>query len=451
MEQTQQQAFNRALITIALPVSLQYMMLTSLNMIDTIMVGQLGDKAIASVGIGNQVYFLLSMLLLGVSSGSAIFVSQFYGKNDEANIKKVVGLSLLLAIISASLYFLGVFFFNQGIMQLFTIDPTVILLGSQYLKIVSLSYVVTAITTVFSSVSRSTENAKLPMRASFTAVILNTILNYIFIFGLGSLPALGVVGAAIATVISRLIELLIILYGVYHKQNLVAVKLKHLVTFSKTLFNRFVQQSSTIIIKDLIWGVGTTVHMIIYARMGTESVASINLLNTIRSIAFVLIMGLSNACIVLVGKKIGESSFDVAYQFALKFRNMTLGIAMALGFVLWAVRHIVLMPFNISATVYDHTATMLMIFSLTFAIEAYNMISVLGILRSGGDTKFCLYMDLVAVWVIGLAMALIGGILLKLPIPMVYAMVFAQEIFKAILLTHRIKSKKWIRSLVYDL
>lgn len=426
-------------------------MLTSLNMIDTIMVGQLGDNAIAAVGIGNQVYFLLSLLLLGISSGCSIFVSQFFGNKDYDNIKNIVGLALLLSFVCAFLYFLIVFVFNLSIMKIFTRDSKVIVLGSQYLKLISLSYVITAVTSIFSTVSRSTENAKLPMFASFTAVILNSLLNYVFIFGVAFIKPMGVSGAALATLISRIIEFLIITFGIYSSHSLVAISRKHLLNFNKKLLERFMSQSGIIIIKDVIWGAGATVYAIIYARMGTPAIASINLLNTFKSLAFVLIMGLSNACIVMVGKKIGENNSKLAYEFAIRFRRLTIIVSLVIGSIFFMIRPILLKPFNISPLVYNNAFNLLMIFSITFVFEAFNMISVMGILRSGGDTKFCLYMDIVAVWLIGFVMAFIGGVVFKLNIEAVYAMVLSQELFKGYLLYKRVHSKKWINRLISDL
>jgi len=444
-------SFRQMLLSIAIPVTIQSLMRSSLNFIDTIMVGSLGDVAIASVGIANQLYFLMNIFLLGITSGLAIFVSQFLGKQDSINIKKATGLALSTTLVFTGIFALFAYSFNRFSIKMFTNDIEVIELGSQYIRIAAISYVITGLTAVFSTVTRSTGKAIIPLITSFVGVGLNTILNYLLIFGVGVFPQLGVRGAAIATVISRSVEVIILLVLVYSKHPQAAVKLHDLHNFSKGFVRKFYSESSVIVIKDIIWGVGVTAYVAIYARISTESIAAINILNTIKAFAFVFLQGIAAAGLVMVGNQIGAGREDEAFDFAKKLQKLGIVLSICIAGLVIIIRPIVLIPFDISQTVYQYTYILLLIFACYFPIESYNMISVMSILRSGADNKFCLYMDLIAVWAIGLLLAFVSAVLLKQSIVIVFALVTSQEIFKAYVLRRRVNSKKWINNVVDDL
>lgn len=443
--------FKKAFLTIAIPVTLQYLLRSSLNLIDTVMVGQLGDIAIAGVGIGNQIYFVMNLFLLGITSGVGIFAAQFYGKGDDENIRKVTGLGLGITTVITLLFTVVAYFHNEFLMGLFTDDMEVIKLGSSYLKIVSLSYFVTGVTAAFSTVTRTTGKPKIPLIASIIGILINSIGNYMLIFGMWMFPKLGVNGAAIATVIARLVECAIIVIAVYSHHKIAAVKLKHVFGVSVEMIRRFFEQSTILIIKDATWGIGVTLYVAIYARIGTEAVAAVNIINTVRTIAFVLMMGIAGASSVIIGQELGAGRSDNAYLLAGYIQKITVAVAAVSGILVIASRPIVLSLFNISDVVYQNANGLLFIFAIFFVSEAYSMTSVMGILRSGADNKFCMYMDFVAVWAIGLPLAYISGIMLHLPLMVVYACVLSQELFKNVVLFRRIRSKRWMNNIVHDL
>ena len=195
--------FSRTLLTIALPIILQNLMQSLVNMLDTIMVGQLGAVAIAAVGLGNQIFFLLNMILFGISSGAAIFVAQYWGKRDIAGVRRTLGLALTLAVVVATLFMLAAMIAPYFLIGLYSNDPLVIQEGGKYLQLVAISYPITAISFVYAQAFRSTEHVRLPMVATLISLTANAILNYLLIFGIGFFPAMGVQGAAVATVVSR--------------------------------------------------------------------------------------------------------------------------------------------------------------------------------------------------------------------------------------------------------
>lgn len=439
--------FRKTFLAIALPVAVQYLLRSSLNLIDTIMVGQLGDLAIASVGIANQIYFVMNLFILGITSGIGIFIAQFFGKRDVENIKRMTAIGIIATTFMTLLFMVISLNGYHGMMAIFSKDFMVIEMGGTYLKIVAWSYVVTGITAVFSTVTRATGKAKIPLVASITGILFNTIGNYCLIF----IAGLGVKGAAIATVIARFVECSILLIAIYKYHPVVLFQWRHVTQISMIMVKQFFKESVILIIKDASWGIGMALYMVIYAQMGTAVVASINIISTIRSLAFVLMAGISSASAVIIGQALGADYNEEAFQISKTVRKITVIVAGISAILVIIIKPFILSFFNVSDLVHMQADQMLWVFALFLIFESYSMISVMGILRSGADNKFCMYMDFIAIWGLGLPMAYIGGIVLKLPVMVVYALALCPELFKNVILSWRIRSRKWIKNVVDDL
>ena len=299
-------------------VALQNLIASSLNMVDTIMIGQLGETQIAAVGLANQVTFLLHLFLFGISSGSAIFTAQYWGSKDIINIKRILGLGLLFGIAIAGFFAAVGLFMPQFVLGLFSEDPVVVDMGSTYLSIVALSFVLMAVSFTYASVLRSTGKARLPMYISAFALVMNTVLNYGLILGKLGLPALGVRGAAIATLIARLVEVLLILGVVYGRRLRLAAKPAELFDLSAVYVGRFLRTTIPVVLNESLWAVGVTLYIVIYARMGTDVVAAINIASTVERLAMVLFFGIANATAVMLGNLIGAGDLYRAYRHALR-------------------------------------------------------------------------------------------------------------------------------------
>lgn len=443
--------FYKTFFRLAIPVAFQSFIAAALNMIDTIMVGQLGETELAAVGIANQVFFILHLFLLGTCGGASVFASQFWGKRDIQNIRRVLGLSTIAGLGAALLLFLASLLAPRMIINLFSNDQNVIKLGAEYLATVCFSFILVTITSCYAAVLRSTEEVKLPMRASVIAIITNTILNYFLIFGAFGFPKMGVKGAALATVIARLIEMFILLSVVYFKKHAVAAKLSEMVDVSRELIKRFVATTGSLIAKDMVWGVGMAVYMVVYARMGTDVVASINIVSTIKQLAFVWFGGIANACLVMVGKLIGANEETTAFKYARKFLVITIFFGILSGMLTALGSRVFLLPYKVSPIVHQFATDQLYLFASSLFILAFNMVAVVGVMRSGGDTFFCLVMDIIAVYIVGLPLAFLGGLVWKLSIVWVIALVTIQDVFKFFLLIKRYQSKKWMNNLINDI
>ena len=439
--------FFKSLFRLAIPIALQNLILSSLNLVDTIIIGGLGETAIASVGLANQYFFLLNLILFGITSGSSIFTAQYWGNRDIKNIRRVLGLCLISGCSAALLFTLGGLFFPEQILSIFSKDKDVVILGSQYLRIIVFSYVITSITFSFSFTLRSTGQVKTPMIVSVIALAVNTILNYLLVYGYFGFPKMGTNGSATATLIARIIEMALILYAVYRTDNVIAAKLSEMIDLSADFIKSFFKITIPVILNESIWSLGVTMYAIVYARMGTEVIASTNISSTVERIAWVIFMGLGNACAVMIGNKIGEQNERDAFIYAKRFIIFGPALAMLAGIIVFFTSHWILSAYNVSPTVYNYASKNLKVFSFFLWVKTFNFISIVGILRSGGDTKFCLALDTCGVWLIGVPLVFLGGLVWHLPIYWVYALVYTEEIFKLLLGVPRILSKKWINNL----
>ncbi|KXG73748.1 MATE family efflux transporter [Thermotalea metallivorans] len=440
--------FYKTMLGIALPIALQNLISSSLNMVDTVMIGRLGETEIAAVGLANQVFFLFILLTFGVNSGCAIFIAQFWGKKDIFNIRRVLGLALISGGMISLSFAAGAFFVPSFILSIFTKDKTVIELGAQYLRIVSFSYFITAISFAYGFASRSIGKAKLPMMVSAVSLLSNTVLNYLLIFGKMGFPAMGLRGAALATLIARSIELFLMLKMIYKDGEVLAGKIKEMLNLDLGFMAKVFQTALPVILNEGFWSLGMVMYSIAYARISTEAIASIQISNTVQNVFMVVAMGLGNSCAVMLGNEIGAGHRKKAISYAATFSILGPVLGAAMGFVLILASPFILSLFKVSPTVYENAHRILILMGLFMAARIFNTILIVGILRSGGDTKFSLFLEMGSVWLLGVPLAFVGAILWKLPVYWVYALISLEELLKASIGLPRVISKKWVRNVV---
>ncbi|MBN1064982.1 MATE family efflux transporter [Clostridium botulinum] len=440
--------FLRKTIAIAIPVTIQALLNTTLNLIDTMMIGQLGETTIAAVGLANKVFFVFTLLLFGIVSGSSILTAQYWGKKDIKNIRKVLGISLIIGLFGAIIFVIPSLICPNIVMRIFTPNESTIGIGVAYLSIVALSYPLTAITNAYISLLRAVNEVKAPVVISLFSILINAILNYTLIFGHFGFPALGVQGAAIGTLIARIIECISVLSIVYLKNGPAAARLKELVAFDKTFIKMFFITVSPVIANEFMWGLGVTIYSLVYGRMGDGAVAAITITQTVEQIAVVIFQGISAATAVILGNELGANKLKKAdihakYLLILQF-IATLVIGVICILTRWPLIHL----FTVTEAVAVDISKCLIVFVLYLPFKMFNLVNITGVLRSGGDTKSGLILDTTGVWLIGIPLAYLGGIFLSLPIYWVYVLVLAEEIYKFVLSFKRYKKKKWLKNIV---
>lgn len=442
--------YYRAILRLMLPIALQNLITSSLNFVSVVMIGQLGEVSIASVGLANQVWFLLNLMVFGISSGSAMFTAQLWGKKDVHNIRRVVGLTVKLGLIAAAIFFVIARFFPETALRIYSSDPEVIAMGSRYLRMVCWTYGFYALSAVFSMASRAVGNVRLPVAVSTSALIINVLIAYPLIFGVKMLgiPALGVVGVAIAGIIARMIECGALLYFIYRKRNNpVAAGAGYLLEFDWEFIKRVMKPVLPVIGNEILWSFGITTYNAIYGHIGTNAVAAINIISTIDQVAFVVFLGLGNATAILVGNLIGQGKTEKAYVYAGRSLVLQVAGAMLIGLLVILFAPLILGFYRVDPEVILSARRLLLVLGMGLWVRASNHMIVIGILRSGGDTRFSLLLDGLVIWLVGVPFTAAGAFLFHLPIYLVYALTLSEEVTKASLGLRRYFSKKWINDL----
>jgi putative MATE family efflux protein len=435
---------------IALPIIIQQMMFAGLNMLGVILIGQKGDASVAAVGLAGQIAFLLNLVHFGIISGAAMFTAQFWGKRDILNLRRVLGLCLMLAISASLIFFTLSQLFPSQILHIYSKDPAVIDLGTSYIRTFSWTFLFFGITFSYALVMRSTGDVKTPTAISVGALLISTFLSYSLIFGKFGLPELGIQGAAVAAVIARFIECMTLLSIIYLRKLPVAASFRELTGFDRVFLRRVIKPLLPVILNELFWSLGITTYNIIYGRMGTQSYAAMNIVSTIEQVAFVVFIGISNATSVLVGNRIGSGQEDEAYRYA--GRSLGLGMlgGILLGIVLQLVKVPVLSLYKVSPEVIQDASRIINVVSFFLWVRVNNMTTVVGILRAGGDTRFSLFLDGIIIWIVGVPMAYSGAFVFNLPVYFVYLCAMSEEATKWFLGINRYFSRKWINNLTVN-
>lgn len=445
--------FLKKAVRIALPVAMQGMLNTIVNLVDNLMIGNLGSTAIASVGLANKVFFVFSLLVFGVVSGSGILAAQYWGNHDIKNIRRVLGMALVISLSAAVLFLIPARCNPEMLMRIFTTSESSIELGASYLVIVALSYPLTAISNTYVAMLRAVNRVKAPVVTSCIAICVNIILNYTFIYGNFGAPAMGVAGAALATLTARLVEAGCLVWVVYAKKTPFACHIRELFGWSGDFVRQFFVTAAPVIANEFVWGLGTTIYSMAYGRMGDDAVAAITIATTIQDIVVVLFQGLSAATAVILGNELGAGKLDTAERYAKNFFILQFLVTIAGALLCVGMRWNIISLYQpgISDQVAENVSRCLLVFALFMPSKMFNYVNIVGVLRSGGDTRMCLFIDTSGVWLIGIPMAFIGGLWLKQPIYIVYAMVTLEEVYKTILGYWRYRQKKWLRNLAVEL
>lgn len=448
---TKDNVFLKTLIVIALPVVIQNIISIGLNMIDTVMVSGLGESAISAVGLANRIYFIFTTICFGIYSGAAIFVAQYWGAQDKISIKKVFGIDIIIGSSLSILFSLAVFFFRVQIMKIFIDDPVVIELGSRYLKIVSFSYFFTAISFAFSFNSRAIHMLKMPTAVNAVALLINTFINWILIKGRLGFPELGVEGAAIATLIARIFEFAALIILVYRNKNHpLATSIKEMTSRDMNMLKKVLKTSFPVILSETAWSVGTSIYFIAYGYMGASAIAVVQIAYNISDFFQALFFGIGNAAAVMIGNEIGKNDIDKAHDYSSKILKITFVLSLILAVLLFLSRGMIIQYFNLEESTSMFLNKTLIVFTAYFTPKMFSYIFICGILRAGGDTKFCMIVDIVTIWLIGVPVAFFSVLVLKLPIHWVMAMVFAEELIKSLTVFKRYKSNRWINNLILE-
>ena len=435
---------------LAVPIAIQNLLTSSFVLVDTLMVSQLGDVSLAAVGMAGQWSWLLNLTLFGFSSAASVFFSQYYGDKNIDGIKKTYGIVLAFLSIAVALFTMFGFLIPKSIISIFNRDVSVLDIGSRYLRIAVFSYPAIALNQIIGVLLRSTGRAKLPMYVSLVTTILNAFLDYGLIFGKFGLPALGIEGAAIATVISAWVGPLLILgVVIYEKNEVVCAPVGELLNFSRHDLKLFFTRAFPVIMNEVLWGFGTFTLNVIYSNMGYEYYAAMTILKTFDNIVFAFFVGLNNSCCIMVGQEIGGGKIKMGIKDARRFVLLVPLLACVASVLIVVFRGGLIGIFNTAGTItqltLDTAYAIMAVYAMAFTLRNFLYVVITGVFRSGGDTKTGLKYDLFCLWMFGVGVALISAYVLRLPFVWVYALSLIFEDWpKTVLCIRHFFSKKWI-------
>lgn len=441
-------SFVPRLLRLALPIATQVLMMTILNLVDTVMVGRLGEVEIAAIALGNQIFFLLMLFLLGVGSGGAVFAAQYWGQGDVAGVRKALGVSLRVALAGALVFSTAALAVPQVLLSAFTEDARVIAVGVPYLRIVGSSYLFTAASVTFAHSLRSIGDTRLPMYASILSISVNIVGNYVLIFGAVGMPALGVTGAAVSTALARALELGLILTVVYRRQGPIAARPAELLQRDRAFARQYLARSAPVIFNEVLWSTGFVMYALVFGRMGTSYLAAYNIADTIGRLMLVFFIGTGQASAVLIGNTIGRGEPLEADRIGRTLVRLVPLVSAATGVLVFlAVAPVVPGLFAIPASTRALVRQFLQLFSLLIILKAGNIHVIVGILRGGGDTRYALAIDILPLWLLGVPLAVITGLVIGLPAPLVYGCVVLEEGARFLLGWTRVHSGRWVNDL----
>jgi len=438
-------SFWRAVLPLALPIALQNLLMTSFRLIDTLMIGQLGDASIAAVGLAGQVSFFVELLCFGLASGSAVFIAQYHGAGNEDGVLRSYGATMMFAIPVGFIATMLCTLYPEAAMRLFTEDAVLIEEGARYLVYASWSFLGISLYQGMCITLRCTGQVRIPMITSIISAVANAVLNYVFIFGVGPLPAMGVAGAGLATAITSLMNPVLMFFISLRRRNILISPLRKIFDV-KGFLGTYWKRVLPVLLNEATWSLSVVGLNMVFGRMGAENYAGLTVFRTVENIVFVFFVGICNASNILVGMKIGAGDIEEGKSYAKRFLLLAPLMGVVLGALLIPLRAPVLSLFDISPAAH-YTAMMLLLFyAIDIGLRNIPYFLVVGIFRAGGDTRIGLIVDIVTMYGLVLPLVALCGLVWKLPFLLTYIIMLAADDFsKMLLYIPRFISMKWIQ------
>ncbi|MCX0380027.1 MATE family efflux transporter [Clostridium perfringens] len=447
---TRDKRFYRLLFSIALPIAVQNLITFMVSMVDTLMVGALGEIQLSAVSIANNLFFVLTILMFGLAGGSNIMISQYWGKGNVKTIHKILAIMYRVCLLITGIFIFIAVFLPKYFMGIFTTDKAVIDFGASYLRIVCIGYLFYSITNCTIMMLRSVKTVSISIIVYTASLVVNSILNWILIFGNLGAPELGIRGAAIATVCARITEFSIVLVFMFIYERKIGLKLEHLLKLDKEILKDYVGLCTPVLCNELLWAIGASMISVIVGRMGTEVVAANSINGVAHQFVTVFIFGMSNATAVIIGNTIGEGKKEKAKEYAYSIGVFSVVMGCISGLMILLIKPFVVNFYNVS---YSTKLIAMEIMTVTSGIIVFQSLAsnfMMGVLRGGGDAKFVLINDLIFMWLVAIPGGFFVAFILELPVALVFLVIKCDEILKSLTSVYRVISGKWVNDVTKD-
>lgn len=439
--------FYRLFFGLTLSLALQNLLTFGVNLLDTVMLGRYSQAAMGGVSLCNQFQFLLQMLVSGAGEGAVVLGAQYWGRDDLKPIPHIIGAALRFGGGMAVGLFVLALAMPQTLLGLLSSDPTVVEQGVAYMQIICFTYVIFTLTNILVASLRSIGVVKIGYVISFSTLCINGVLNYCLIYGNLGFPELGVRGAAIATLVSRCVELLIVAVYLRFFERRLHLRVRSLVQMDRSYLKDYAHISLPVLVNQALWGVAQMVQTGILGHLGGDVTAANAIAVQVYQVLSVVSYGAASAAAILVGKTVGSGQKEQLRQLVSTLERMFILLGIAAGAAIWAVRGPVLMLFG--GTLTERAAQLAMSFMAVLAVTtvgtSYQMACDNGIIRGGGDTAFSAKMNLVSMWLILVPLAAAAAFWWNAPPTVVFFLLKWDQLYKILPVTLRLHSWKWVR------
>lgn len=437
------------MLSIAIPVTLQNLLFSSFTLVDTLMIGRLGDLPLAAVGMAGKWTWFYGIVLFGFTSGAAVFIAQYFGANDRAGMHRTYGVMTIGTMAAALVFSSLALLMPERIIGLLSSDPDAVETAAIYLRIIALAYPFQALRRSAGTLLQSTQQVIIPFIGAVCSVVTNIALNAVLIFGLFGFPALGVSGAAIASVIAAAVDMAVVFIAGYAKRTLICAPLTAMLDINRDFIRQYIRIGAPAMFNETLWALGNLIYSAIYGHMGTEAYAAITVVRSIEDLTCVAIFGLGSSCAVMIGSFIGQKDIDKAKRCAWYHLKLTTIISAVIGLGVVFFRAPIMSLFGVSDVVRSEASSVLLIYGLDMVMRNLPYMMVVGIFRAGGDSKYGLIVDAVTAYLIGIPLTALAGLVLGFSLPATYLIMYmVEDVLKVFIYGRYMLSYKWIRPVV---
>ena len=442
--------FYKQVCLLIIPMALQNLINVGVQAADVFMLGRVGEKVLSGASLAGQIQFIMTLILFGTTSGATVLTAQYWGKKDTRTIEKILGMGMLIGIGGALAFALAAELIPETLLRIYTNDPEVIAEGVKYLRIVALSYVIMAATQVYLYIMRSIERVVIATVVYGASLIVNIIVNAVLIFGLMGFPKMGIEGAAIGTLISRILGLMIVIWYAKFRNKVVRFHLSDMWNIDKVLLKDFLFYATPVILNELVWGMGSSANTAVIGHLGSAAVAANSVVQVVRELSTVVVFGVSNATAIYLGKTIGERQYELAKAYGRRFAVLSVITGFIAAGIILVSAPAVSRFMTLSPEAKSYLMFMFFVMSYFALCQAINTTLVVGVFRSGGDTRFGLRLDATTMWCCSILLGAIAAFVFRASVPVVYVLLMSDEEIKVPITVKRFLGYKWIKNVTRE-
>lgn len=442
--------FYRNVFSLVIPMAIQNLINVGVTAADVIMLGKVGEKVLSGASLAGQIQFIMTLIIYGITSGATVLTAQYWGKRDTRTIEKILGMGLMAGLVTACLFSAAAIGAPELLMKIYSSDPEVIAEGVKYLRIVGISYLFMVITQVYLNIMRSIERVMIATVVYLVSLIVNILINAVLIFGLCGMPKLGIVGAAIGTLCARVTETILTLWYATVKNRDVRIRIRDLIRIDKVLFKDYMIYAMPVVINEMMWGLGSSANTAIIGHLGSAAVAANSVAQVARQLATVVVFGISNATAIYLGKTIGEKRYDHAKAYAKRFVWLSLGLGAIGGGLILISAPLANAGLALTEQARHYLTFMFFVMSYFTVAQSLNTTLIVGVFRSGGDTKYGLFVDVATMWGCSILLGAGAAFILHASVEVVYVILMSDELIKIPIAVRRYLSYKWIKDVTRE-